>query len=323
MVPFDDSFLPWEVNSAQMPTLYNEHESYAAAWLRRLVARDHLSKGLVDQRDVRLLRQNDLAAYDRVHLFAGIGGWDLALSMSGWPSGFPVWTGSCPCQPFSVAGRNKGTDDKRHLWPDWLALIQQCQPAIIFGEQVASPAGLEWFGAVASDLEASEYSVGAADLCAASVGAPHIRQRLYFVAIANSRRHEVRRIHLSQRGPGAALPDAAGDGTPILLGNPDEPIPGRGSICDARSQEPPAISGDETWSHDIASSSSSKANYWSDAAWIGCADGKQRPIEPGTLPLAHGVPQRMGRLRAYGNAIVPQVASAFITSVIESLQDFQ
>ncbi|MFT9252009.1 MAG: hypothetical protein ABF567_02920 [Acetobacter okinawensis] len=53
-------------------------------------------------------------------------------------------------------------------------------------------------------------------------------------------------------------------------------------------------------------------SFWSGADWLGCRDGKFRPVEPGTQPLAHGLPARVGRLRGYGNAIVPQVAATFI-----------
>lgn len=59
--------------------------------------------------------------------------------------------------------------------------------------------------------------------------------------------------------------------------------------------------------------------FWGDADWIACADGKYRPVEPGSFPLAHGAPARVGRLRAYGNAIVPQVAATFIRAVMDEL----
>src|SRR5690606_40978082 len=73
-----------------------------------------------------------------------------------------------------------------------LPIFDQCRPPIIFGEQVASKDGRLWLTGVRSDLEALGYAVGAADLCAAGVGAPHIRQRLYWLADANSRQRERR-----------------------------------------------------------------------------------------------------------------------------------
>src|SRR5262249_53759847 len=124
----------------------------------------------------------DLDGYTQAHFFAGIGGWSLALRRAGVPDDFPIWTGSCPCQPFSSAGARGGTSDPRHLWPAWFALIEKCRPPIILGEQVASEDGLGWLDTVYADLERCDYTVGSADLCAAGVGAPHLRQRLYFVA---------------------------------------------------------------------------------------------------------------------------------------------
>src|SRR5262249_32123158 len=132
------------------------------------------------------------------HFFAGIGGWPCALRLAGWPDERPVWTGSCPCQPFSAAGERAGADDPRHLWPVWRALIPASQPATIFGEQVASHLGRDWLAAVRTDLEAMGYAVGAADLCAAGVGAPHIRQRLFWVADSQSGK---RRLSVQQRQP--------------------------------------------------------------------------------------------------------------------------
>src|SRR5690606_36595911 len=112
---------------------------------------------------------------------AGIGVWSHALRRDGWPDARPVWTGSCPCQPFSAAGKGEGFADERHLWPAFYWLIVQCRPAVVFGEQVASKDGLGWLDLVQADLEGTGYASRAVDLCAAGSGAPHIRQRLRWV----------------------------------------------------------------------------------------------------------------------------------------------
>jgi len=163
--------------------LFNEWERYPAAWLRNLIAAGHIAEGTVDERSIRDLRADDLVGVVQFHGFAGLGGWSHALRLAGWPDDREVWTASCPCQPFSDAGQGRGVDDERHLWPVVFDLVRECRPSVLFGEQVASRAGLEWFAAVRADLEGSGYAVGAADLCAAGVGAPHIRQRLYFVGV--------------------------------------------------------------------------------------------------------------------------------------------
>lgn len=165
---------------------YNEFEPYAAKWLDNLQLQDQIPRGIVDARDVRFIKSAELTEYTQCHFFAGIGGWSAALRIAGWQDDWPVWTGSCPCQPFSSAGRKKGFGDDRHLWPTWFKLIEQCKPPVVFGEQVASPDGLQWFDVVCADMESAGYAVAAADLCAASVGAPHVRQRLYFAAVANA-----------------------------------------------------------------------------------------------------------------------------------------
>ena len=161
---------------------YNEIDPFAAEWLQNLIQAGLIMAGDIDQRDIRDVRPSDLRGYTRCHFFAGIGGWDLALQLAGWPEDRPVWTGSCPCQPFSAAGKGGGFDDERHLWPSWHWLIGQCRPPIVFGEQVAAKAVEPWIDLVSADLEALGYRVGAIAFPAASVGAPHIRDRLSFVA---------------------------------------------------------------------------------------------------------------------------------------------
>src|SRR6185369_15459542 len=143
-----------------MSAYYNEIDPYAAQWLRNLIAANLIAPGDVDERSIVDVRPAELAGYTQCHFFAGIGGWSYALRLAGWADDRPVWTGSCPCQPLSSAGKRKGHADERHLWPAFHRLIAECRPATVFGEQVASKDGREWFSAVRADLEGSGYACG-------------------------------------------------------------------------------------------------------------------------------------------------------------------
>ncbi len=164
-----------------MAAYYNEFEPYAADWLRNLIKKGLIADGEVDERSIVDVEPAELREFTQCHFFAGIGVWSYALRLAGWPDDRPVWTGSCPCQPFSAAGKGKGFEDERHLWPVFHRLISECRPSVVFGEQVASKDGLAWLDTVFTDLEGSGYAAGAVDMCAAGIGAPHIRQRLWFV----------------------------------------------------------------------------------------------------------------------------------------------
>ncbi|ENF0686640.1 DNA cytosine methyltransferase, partial [Pseudomonas aeruginosa] len=163
---------------------YNEFDPYAAQWLRNLIAAGHIAPGDVDERSIEDVHPDDLKHYTQCHFFAGIGVWSLALRRAGWPDDRPVWTGSCPCQPFSSAGEGAGFDDPRHLWPHFAWLIRQRRPGEVLGEQVASKDAEPWLDLVQADLEAMEYAFGAIAFPSAGVGAPHIRDRTYWVANA-------------------------------------------------------------------------------------------------------------------------------------------
>ncbi len=171
-----------------MVAYYNENNRHAAQVLRDLIKRGLIAPGEVDERSIVDVSPADVADYQQCHFFAGIGGWSYALRLARWPDDRFVWTGSCPCQPFSLAGKQKGFADERHVWPTWFRLIEKRRPAIVFGEQVASAS--EWFRLVRSDLETLGYAVGAIPLQAALLGAPHRRERLFFVADAASNRLE-------------------------------------------------------------------------------------------------------------------------------------
>jgi DNA (cytosine-5)-methyltransferase 1 len=259
----------------------------------------------------------DLEGFTQCHFFAGIGGWSYALRLAGWPDDRPVWTGSCPCQPFSVSGKQKGFDDDRHLWPYWIGHIGERRPPVLFGEQVASPDGLKWLDLVSAHLEDLDYAIGAANLCAAGVGAPHIRQRLYWVADDNSSRlSERERVGRVQRETLDSSPRetliSGGDSCRV----DDSSCAERRTTAEGRAD---VVNWADTGREETTSRQRLAGTVdWRNCDWLPCSDGKSRPVEPGTFPLAHGVPARVGRLRGYGNAIVPQVAATFIRAYLEA-----
>jgi DNA (cytosine-5)-methyltransferase 1 len=395
---------------------YNENDAYAAQWLRNLIAAGHITPGEVDERSIVDVRADDIRGFTQCHWFAGIGIWSYALRLASFPDDREVWTGSCPCQPFSAAGRAGGFDDSRHLWPHWSRLIGECRPGVVFGEQVASADGLAWLDFVCSDLEAAGYAVGTVDTCAAGFGAPHIRQRLYFVADRNKSGHEMlqRRINPEvceggehrrpqfrpERGRDAGfMADSNGrnasaeglqrggehgqqpqdSGTRRALGNAerterrpyqeitaggeqetgldrdagdlgDAEQPGlqeqrgeRGTPREADDRDareaiertgapafpvgnPESDGREESESEGSASWECSARQrvapgatngFWRDAEWLPCIDGKARPVESGTFPLATVDPNRVGRLRAYGNAICAEQAAEFVRAYFD------
>ena len=168
-----------------MTILYNEIDEAACAILHEQIARGVIAPGVVDSRSIMDLTPNDLTGFTQVHLFAGGGLWSVAARMAGWPDGRPLWTASCPCQPFSAAGKGLGTDDPRHLWPDVYRLARARRPPVLVGEQVAQKAGYDWFDGVRADLEEEGYACRAVDIPALAVDAPHQRNRLYWIAVAN------------------------------------------------------------------------------------------------------------------------------------------
>lgn len=314
---------------------YNEFDPKAAAWLREIIRQGLIPAGDVDERSITEISPHDLSGYKQCHFFAGIGGWSYALKLSGWPEDTPVWTGSCPCQPFSAAGKQRGESDHRHLWPVFRDLIAFAQPATVFGEQVASKLGRQWLAGVFSDLENLGYAAAGADLCAAGLGSPHIRQRLYWVADTPCPRRS--NSNDSSRKAGRAFP--LDRNTACRLGNPHSAGLQQGQSASSIDRHRIAIVADGgtgrvgdtdcaglcEYSGSVAVSPEQPATQlrgdigaWSDYDFIPCADGKARRVESGTFPLAHGIPARVGRLRGYGNAIVPQAAAEFIRAFLES-----
>lgn len=179
-----------------MTAYYNEHDPFAAAWLRELIKDGLVAAGEVDERGIEDVQPEDLRGFTQCHFFAGIGVWSYALRAARWSDDTPVWTGSCPCQSFSQSGKGGGFSDKRHLWPTWFRLISESRPDVCFGEQVSGADGRAWYDVVAADMEGIGYAIGSLGTTAAGIGAFHIRQRLYFVAQSDSERLEGQRLRL-------------------------------------------------------------------------------------------------------------------------------
>lgn len=408
---------------------YNEFDPYAAQWLRNLIAAGHIAPGDVDERSIVDVRPDDLRGYTQCHFFAGIGGWSLAARLAGWPDHRPLWTGSCPCQPFSAAGKRKGTADERHLWPEFYRLIAACRPAVVAGEQVASKDGRLWLAGVRADLEAVAYDLWASDICAAGIGAPHIRQRLWWLADSNSGRElrrpgeegsaapegqaevgiedrerlwilpggsgDVGRVADAYCGERDRQPDGEGcefDGTATRRIEGDGQLERRGATSrmahtdggiaghrdlqrggqygqqpqnggpgglgnaeclgrevalqqlgdgrEAQINRPADVSGSAGASDRLGNTGGpglalgsvtydgrgfvweqgtafTTASPYRRTSVVFCTDGKARRFESGSFPLAHGVSNRVGRLRAYGNAINPWLAAEVLGAYLE------
>jgi DNA (cytosine-5)-methyltransferase 1 len=352
-----------------MTAYYNEIDEYAAQWLRNLIAAGHIAPGDVDTRSITEVHPDDIKNYNQCHFFAGIGVWSYALRRAGWADSRPVWTGSCPCQPFSIAGKGDGFDDERHLWPVFGNLIRERRPPTVFGEQVASKDADAWVDIVQADLENMGYAVGAVPFPAAGVGAPHIRDRLYWMArdlrmgdsgsagLEGHHRHggdrnESGRYNAQSTGPVGATggfsrvvfaaecddegncPQCGDDfGDCECIGPTEDDVEyiwidgelyGKrladtdSDGCQSRIITAATVGQRDSAVADGGTDSASPLNgFWRDADWLLCRDGKWRPVEPGTFPLAHGITNRVGRLRAYGNAICAEAAIEFIKIAME------
>jgi DNA (cytosine-5)-methyltransferase 1 len=327
--------------------LYNEIDPFCADWLERLSAAGVIAPGVVERRSIVELTPDDVAGYRQVHFFAGIGVWSSAARAAGIRDDEPLWTGSCPCQPFSAAGKRGGFDDERHLWPAFHWLIEQCRPPKVAGEQVASPDGLRWLDLVQDDLEGTGYAFGAVDLCAAGAcvdfaeseegqatlewirGAvlhcpnPELATQLrHFAEWAGSElgygaEHIRQRLwwmadsERARRERGRS--GEAGWREPFAAIERLRDAGGVADTTDSRSLSAGRPQG-RAVTRDRSASCGGGRIYGSD--WIICTDGKARPTQPGVLPLAHAWegPSRVALLRAAGNAIHKETATRFLSA---------
>ncbi|WP_303763860.1 DNA cytosine methyltransferase [Sphingobium yanoikuyae] len=311
---------------------YNEIDPFAAAWLRELIARDVIAPGIVDERSIEDVCPDELAGFTQCHFFAGIGVHSHALRRAGWADDRPIWTGSCPCQPFSAAGQGKGFADERHLWPAFYHLIEQCEPAVVAGEQVSGGGVGVWFDLVQADMEAMGYAFGLVPLPAAGFGGAHIRDRAFWVADATgSGQPWASRSGGAQEQRVAELRRAGGMAdTGRRLLQYQQQLGGDGSAPRQTEGEAWKLERGRAGDRNSGAHGGLGHNWRADAPmlgrepsdWLFCRDGKWRPVGPGTFPLAHEAPARVGRLRGYGNAIDAETLTQFYAALIGHLDGY-
>ena len=211
---------------------------------------------------------------------------------------FPdIITGGFPCQPFSVAGKQKGTSDDRHLWPEMFRIVKEFTPRWIIGENVKGLTNIEKgmvFESVCTDLEGEGYEVRAFNIPAAGVGAPHRRERIWIVAsLEDSRRslrswskfgekdeNEIRKRYADQhQRPGSTSESNVADASAGRRASQEGERQTRGNGTEHK-------------------------GWWS--------------TEPNVGRVANGVSGRVYRLRALGNSIVPQIATEIGYAIIKA-----
>lgn len=313
-----------EPEESTVTAYYNEIDPYAAQWLRNLIEAGHIAPGVVDERSIEDVTPGDLRGFTQCHFFAGVGVWSHALRQSGWTDDRPVWTGSCPCQPFSAAGKGNGFDDERHLWPAFQWLIEKCRPQQVFGEQVAAGNANAWFDLVQTDLEGMGYAFGLTPFTSASIGAPHIRERAYWVAHSDLQ-HEssagnqegiterLRSISidgmanaggerfngldalLQRQESGRISKDMLkASGVGFANGLDHSNLEGLERLIGNDCTERREGKAGSTASPGIHSRPIEVNGFWRDADWLFCRDGQWRPVESGTFPLVARFAKGMG-----------------------------
>jgi len=275
-------------------------------------------------------------------LFSGIGGFDLASEWMGWTNVFhcemnpfcnrvlnhhfpdaicyedikqtdfsvhkgqiDILTGGFPCQPYSAAGKRLGKEDDRHLWPEMLRAIREIQPCWVVGENVLGL--VNWneglvFEEVQTDLEAQGYEVQPYVLPAAGVGAPHRRDRVWFVAHSDNNRHNTKRGE-DEKKRGVPNEDwqemGPGQFDRASVSSTTSDTYGIGLQREGRSTK---LDGRRLGIHDAQNYSTAWEDFPTQSPVCGGNDGLPRELDGITFSK-----WRNESIKAYGNAIVPQV----------------
>lgn len=321
--------------------LYNDYDPKCCAWISELVKAGEIPNGDVLCKSITEINPDELKPYIQFHAFCGIAGWAYALKLAGWPTNRNVWSASLPCQSFSLAGNGKGFADPRgQLWEPFFNLVRARRPITILGEQVEAAIGKGWLDRVFGDLESEGYTCGAVVLGAHSIQAPHIRQRLFWVADRASRGLRAdggaprQPGYVEQRDQAGGLANSnerANIGGESRIDKPSGANGLREDVRRLQHSKQPGLEGHpgnganggepgrigEGSSGSVAATG--RGNFWDASRWHYCLDKKYRrvPLESEIFPLAPGLPARVGLLRGAGNSIVAPLAAQFIKAYLE------
>ena len=217
--------------------------------------------------------------------------------------------GGYPCQPFSVAGKREGERDDRHLWPEMFRIICEAGPQVIFAENVAGHVNMG-LDKVLSDLEGQGYAVEPYIIPACAVDAPHRRDRVWIVAYTTSKRRTLQRNTVGKSAQQSSeerqwhAKNKAGKFA--VVGQAD--FVAHANSVDAQGIERGSVNS-EKWP---ASRQRPLRSQNSIGAW-------RWPPEPCIRRVANGVPNRVDRLKALGNAVVPQIPELLGNAYLESI----
>jgi DNA (cytosine-5)-methyltransferase 1 len=283
-------------------------------------------------------------------LFSGIGGFSLGLEATGgfetaafcdidpycrnvlkkhWPN-VPIFedikklkgtdigtvdiiTGGYPCQPFSVAGKQKGVKDKRHLWPEYFRLVKECRPTWVIGENVSGHIKLG-LDSVIEDLESQGYATRTFSISASSIGANHKRERIWIVANSDNR-------HTSHKNNSSSCNEEKNEGNRFTeCGNrqfnkrPNKNVANAYGVNDAIGRVDRTIQETGGSGSIDERRSGTNANGFSQSSKNETLDSKKQftnqnywKTEPNVGRVVNGVPNRVDRLKALGNSLIPQI----------------
>jgi len=244
-----------------------------------------------------------------------------------------VICGGFPCQPFSQAGKQQAQDDARHLWPEMFRLIRECRPTWVVGENVA---GLIRLGLdeVLADLESEGYSTRTFNIPACSVGAPHLRQRLWIVAHSDSDSEpdgsfdgnaRQRQLGFEFVAHTKSIGHGQGGEQRDIYGADGGQVGERGAVLTSASEQSEDVAEDVADSDrdgrgrgrsTKSSGRKSRMEHWSGGE---CNRSEEWwEVEPSVGRLVDGLPNRVPQLRALGNSIIPQIAQKIAQAIKET-----
>jgi DNA (cytosine-5)-methyltransferase 1 len=224
--------------------------------------------------------------------------------------------GGFPCQPFSVAGKRRGEEDDRYLWPEVVRCLDTLRPTWFLGENVPGLINMA-LDQVCADLESLGYAVWPVCLPACAVDAPHIRQRIWILGYCDQHRESTLPVDAEASRVPRDMADTSGErlerrglrgdaeGSTGLRGRTGRDEDAHVYVADASRELPHGSGTRGTRREELADGGARRSDVEMDGEGF---RPREWASEPDVGRVAHGVPQRVDRLRALGNAIVPHLA---------------